>query len=90
MGTFLVNGMTAHVLFYSGSTQSFVSPMLKKKLSNALGTLDFHLEVEITDNRSVSASRVHRGCVLNMLSEKYLRDFVSIPLQGSKVIVRVD
>lgn len=36
------------------------------------------LEVEIMDDHSVSVSRVHRGCVLNMFSERYSINLVLI------------
>ena len=58
IGTFLVNGMTAHVLFDSGATRSFVSLALSKKFRDAPGTLDAPLEVEIADDRTVSAAMV--------------------------------
>lgn len=71
--------MTAHVLFDSGATRSFVS--LTLSISDAPRILDYPLEVEIADNRYVSASRVHRGCVLNLFNERYSIDLVSIPLR---------
>ena len=64
--------------------------MLRKKFCDAPGTLDFPLEVEITDHRTMSASRVHRGCVLNLFSERYFIDLVSIPLRGSEVFIEID
>lgn len=42
------------------------------------------------DNQLVWVSRVHRDCVHEMFSEKYLIDLVSITLRGNKVIVRMD
>ena len=42
------------------------------------------------DHHTMSASRVHRGCVLNLFSERYSIDLVSIPLQGSKVIIEME
>ena len=56
--TFLVNGLSAHVLFYSRATWSFVSLTINKKFSDALGTLDTPLDVEIANDRIVSAVRV--------------------------------
>ena len=64
--------------------------MLVKKFSDAPGILDYLLEVEIADDRSGSALRVHRGCVLNQFSKKYSIDLVSIPLRVSKVIIEMD
>ena len=56
---FLVNGMIAHFLFNTGATRSFVSLALSKKFSDAPGTLNYPLEVEISDECLVSALRVH-------------------------------
>ena len=64
----------------SGATRSFVFLMLNKKFGDTLGVLEYPLEVEIADDHSVSALRVHRGCVLNMFIERYSIDLVSIPL----------
>lgn len=38
------------------------------------------LEVEIADDRTVSAASVHRGCFLELFHEKYSIDLVNIPL----------
>ena len=82
--------MTGHFMFDSGATRSFMSLVLSKKFSDALRTLDYLLEVEIFDDRLVSASRVHRGCVLNMFKERYSINLVLIHFRGSKVIVGID
>ncbi|XP_023768578.1 uncharacterized protein LOC111917159 [Lactuca sativa] len=89
-GTFLVNGMTAHVLFNSGATRSFVSLVLSKKFQDAPGTLDTPLEVDIADDRTVSAARVCQDYVLNVHGERFRIDLVPIPLQGLKVIIGTD
>lgn len=73
-----------------GCDRIFSSLALSKKFSNAPWTVDYPLEVEIIDDHSVSTSRVHRGCVLNMFNERYSIDLVLIPLRGSKVIVGMD
>lgn len=80
IGTLLVNGMTIHVLFDWGDTRSFVSLTLSKKFNDAPMILDYPLDLEIADDRSVSALRVHPGCVLNMFSERYSIHLVLIPL----------
>ena len=48
------------------------------------------MEVEIVDACTVSALRIHRGCVLNLFGERCSIDLVSIPLRGSKGIIRMD
>ncbi|XP_023757688.2 uncharacterized protein LOC111906194 [Lactuca sativa] len=90
VGTFLVNGMSVHVLFDSGANRSFVSLMLSKKFRDATGTSDSPLEIEIVYDRTVSTVRVYRDCVLNVLGERFRVDLVSIPLQGLKAIVGMD
>lgn len=52
--------------------------------------LDYTLEVEIADERSIQALRVHRGCVSKMYDECYAIELVPIPLRGNKVIVGMD
>lgn len=51
--------MTDHVLFDSGATRSFVSLSLSNKFSDAPYMLDYPLEVDIANNHSVSALKVH-------------------------------
>ena len=58
----------------------FLSLVLSKKFSDAPMTLDYPLEVEIVDDRLVSASRVQRGCVFNMFNKKYSIDLGSAHL----------
>ena len=90
IGTFLVNGMSAHVHFDSGATRSFVSLALSKKFRDAPGTLDSPLEVEIADDRIVSVTRVYRDCFLNVFGERFRVDSVLILLRGLKVIVGME
>ena len=80
IGTFLVNGISAHVLFDSGATRSFVFLVLSKKIRDAPGTLDSPLEVEIADGRNVSAARVYEDYVLNVLGKRFHVHLVPIPL----------
>lgn len=74
--------MTAHVLCDSGTTQSFVSLPLNKKFSDASGILEYPLEVKIVDDRSVTASSVHHGCVLNVYNKKYSIDLLPTGITG--------
>ena len=85
-----MNGIFDMVLFYSGATQSFVSLALSKRFVGAPGVLDYPLDVEIADDRTVRVARVHRGCTLKLLDEQFYVDLVLIPLQRNKVIVGMD
>ena len=75
------------VLFDSGPNRSFISLMLIKIFDDAHGELDYPLDVEISDDCSVRVLRVHQGCTLELLQERYLIDMVPIPLSERKVIV---
>ena len=70
--------MMADVLFDSGATQSFISLALRKKFWDTPGVLDSLIEVEIADDRTVSATRVYPDCVLNVLGERFRVDLVPI------------
>ena len=50
LGSFLVNGISALLLFDSGATRSFVSLALSKRFARALGELDCPLDVKIGDD----------------------------------------
>lgn len=84
---FLVNGVTAHVLFDLGATRSFLSFAFTKKFGDAPRALDYPSEVEIADNHTVSDLRVHLSCIIELLCEKYLIDPVPIPLRGREEMV---
>lgn len=64
-----------------------MSLVLIKKFGDALRALDYSLEVEIADDRTVSAPRAHRVCVLELFCEKYLIDLAPIPLRGMQIIM---
>lgn len=63
---FLVNGVIAHVLLDYGATRSFVSLALNKKFGETPEALDYPFKVDISDDRTVSAIRVHCGCILEL------------------------
>ena len=82
--------MSAHVLFDSGATRSIISLALNKKFRDAPGTLDSPLEVEITDDHTVTTVRVFRRIVLNVFRERFSIDLIQIHLRGLKVIIGMD
>ena len=85
-----MNGILVQVLYDLGATRSFVSLALSMRFLESSGMLDFPLEVEIADDRSLRASAVFRDCVLRLFEERYLVDLVPIPLRGNKVIIGMD
>ena len=63
-----MNGVPDLVLFDLGATRSFVSLNLSKRFDDASWKLDYPLEVEIVNDHPMMVSRVHRGCVLELLA----------------------
>ncbi|KAL7608268.1 uncharacterized protein LOC111895812 [Lactuca sativa] len=85
--SFIVNDISALILFDAGATQSFVSLVLIKRFAGAPGELDYPLKFDLADDRSIQVSRVHRGCVLEIFNDQFPIDMVPIPLYGNIVIV---
>ena len=85
---FVVNGIHVLVLFDSGATRSFMSLALSKKFDIDPGALDFPLEVEIVDDHTVSALRVHGGCVLEMFQVHGDFPLAYIPMNGQLITIR--
>lgn len=79
-----MNGVPALVLLDSGTTRSFVSLALGNIFGDTPGELDYPLKLEITDDRPMQVSRVHRGCVLELFGERYLVYLVHVPLRGAR------
>ena len=69
IGLFLVNDISAIVMFDSGATRSIVSLALSKQFSRVPGDLDCPLDIEIADDRTIRVMRVHRGCALRLFDE---------------------
>ena len=90
IGPFLVNDISATILFDLGATRSFVSLALSKWFNRALGELDCPLEDDIVDDKTVRVARVHMDCSLRLFDEQFSVDLVPIPLRGNKVIVCMD
>ena len=61
-----MNDIPVWVLFDSEATRAFVSLALSKKFPESSSMLEYRLEVEIADEWSAQASKVHRGCVLRI------------------------
>ena len=77
IGSFLVNNISALVLFDSGAIRSFVTLALSKRFSRASGERDCPLNVEIVDDRTIRVTRVHIGCTLRLLDEQFSMDSYS-------------
>ena len=85
IGSFLVNGISAMVLFDSGASRSFMSLALSKRFSRAPGELDCPLDVKITDDRTVRVASVDRGCILRLFDEQFSMDWFLFPCEGIRL-----
>lgn len=67
-----------------------MSLALSKKFDVVSEVLDFPLEVEIIDNRILSASRVHTDCVLEMFQVHFPIDVVPTSVRIARIIMGMD
>ncbi|KAJ9538250.1 hypothetical protein OSB04_030983 [Centaurea solstitialis] len=65
-GTFLVNSLCANVLFDTGATYSYVSPLFAGKLGIKPKKLDVILEVETADFGLTEIGEVFEGCTIEI------------------------
>lgn len=67
-----------------------MSLSFSKKFYITPGALDFPLEVEIFNNRTVSALRIHRDCELEMFWVRFPIKPIPISLRGARIILGID
>ena len=82
--------MPALVLFDSGAIRSFIFLAFSHHLSIHREALSRPLRVSITDEHSVFATDVLRGCVLDIFGVDFPIDLVSITMRDVCVIVGMD
>jgi len=90
VGTFLVNGVPALVLFDSGASHSFVSHAFGELLGSGIHSLDRPLSVEIADDRSVIVRHVYRDCTITLCGVRFPIDLIPIATREICVIVGMD
>ena len=87
---FLVNSMSALVMFDSGVTHSFVSRAFIPQLRREAKPLPCPLAVEVADNRIVIVNDIIRGCTLKISEVDFPIDLIPIAMRELCVIVGMD
>ncbi|KAI3700658.1 hypothetical protein L2E82_45295 [Cichorium intybus] len=89
-GTFRVNNVPGIVLFDSGATHSFVSIEFSERLGRKVESLDQPHVVEIVDDRTVTVTRIYRGCTLELNGVSFPIDLIPIAMRQLCVVVGID
>ncbi|XP_076885127.1 uncharacterized protein LOC143534547 [Bidens hawaiensis] len=89
-GTFLVNSLSAYVLFDSGASRSFVSKTFACHNSFSRSKLVNSLEVEIVSDKIFVISEVCRNCKINIQGEEYSINLIPINLREFDIIIGMD
>lgn len=78
------------VLFKSRASRYFVSLSFSGSFNVSLGALDCMLGISITDDPTVTNSRVYHDCVLEIFGERFPIDLVPITIDDVYVIAGMD
>ncbi|KAD4385317.1 hypothetical protein E3N88_25485 [Mikania micrantha] len=89
-GTFLLNSISAYILFDSGASRSFISAKFVHHPSFVLEKLPAPLEVEVADSKSFLAFDIYRNCKLTIEGEDYSVDLIPMVLGEFDVVIGMD
>ncbi|XP_019171999.1 PREDICTED: uncharacterized protein LOC109167439 [Ipomoea nil] len=89
VGTFLVQSVTATVLFDSGTSNSFVSPGLVKKLGLS-GDTGVRFNVKVASGEVRMCDRLFEGVKICIKGEEFLSDLIQYDLDGMDVVLGMD
>jgi hypothetical protein len=88
--TLPIFGFKALVLFDLGDIHSFVSSMFIKLSRISIKTLEVGLAVATLLGKTVTCSRVARGCLIIINERILLANLVVLPLHGYNIILGMD
>ncbi|XP_077249415.1 uncharacterized protein LOC143888918 [Tasmannia lanceolata] len=89
-GQLLVNGISVHVLFDSGSTLSFISPDFVRELALSPVSLLHPLRVVTPVGDVVVTDMICKGCIIKIGDRELLGDLVLLNMNDFKVILGMD
>jgi hypothetical protein len=89
-GTIPIFGFKVSVLFDSGATHSFLSIMFIKLSRLSVRTVEVGLKVATTVGKTVTCSRIARGCPITIKGRTFQANLIVLPLHGYNVILRMD
>ena len=79
-GTFYIKNKPASLLFDSGADLSYVSLSFSKFLDSTLTLLEHKHAVELADGKLIEATRIHRGCKLDLASQIFDVNLIPVVL----------
>nr|GEV61055.1 retrotransposon protein, putative, Ty3-gypsy subclass [Tanacetum cinerariifolium] len=88
-GTFLINNVYASVLFDTGADRSFISSTFSEHLNVTPTALETSYDVELADEKSLTATTILRGCTLNLQNHTFKIDLLPIELGSFNVIIEM-
>nr|GEW68766.1 reverse transcriptase domain-containing protein [Tanacetum cinerariifolium] len=89
-GMFLINNVYASVLFDTGADRNFVLSTFSKYINVTPTTLDINYDVELADDKSLTANTILIGCTLNLQNHLFNIDLLPIELGSFDVIIGMD
>ncbi|XP_077248863.1 uncharacterized protein LOC143888354 [Tasmannia lanceolata] len=89
-GQLLVNSISVHVLFDSGSTLSFISPDFVRELGLSPVPLLHPLRVVTPIGDVVVTDRICKGCIIKIGDRELLGELVLLKMNDFKVILGMD
>nr|GEU95870.1 reverse transcriptase domain-containing protein [Tanacetum cinerariifolium] len=89
-GTFLINNVYASVLCDTGVDRSFISSTFSEHLNVTPTALDTGYDVELAEEKSLTATTILRGCTLNLQNRTFKFDLLPIELGSFNVIIGMD
>nr|GEX16612.1 hypothetical protein [Tanacetum cinerariifolium] len=89
-GTFLINNVYASVLFDTSADRSFVSSTFSKYINVTPTTLDTNYDVELANDKSLTANTILRGYTLNLQNHLFNIDLLPIELGSFDIIIGMD
>ncbi|KAJ9544424.1 hypothetical protein OSB04_024131 [Centaurea solstitialis] len=87
---FLVNSMSALVLFDTGASKSFISLSFCKDFMNVKSKQENPLEVEIADEEFRLCKYVYKNNVIEVEGVKFNIDLIPIPMREIQVVAGMD
>ena len=89
-GTLFICGVEAKVLFDSGSTHSFLSPLFAKLIDMLVRELDFIITVTTPVGKQVVCTAYYPSCTFKIGEVTFLADLILLDMHDFDVILGMD
>ncbi|XP_023737290.1 uncharacterized protein LOC111885250 [Lactuca sativa] len=88
--TFLVNELSANILFDSGENYSFISHKFGGGLALPVNKLDNALLVEVANGKFITVSDCIKNIIINLNGNKFHEDLLPIKLNSFDIVLGMD